>query len=274
MFKIIRKERLAEKITLFEVEAPRVAKAAQPGQFVIIRLNAEGERIPLTIADFDRKNGTITLVVQEVGYTTALMNEFKVGQGIQDVVGPLGHSSHIVKGQHVVVVGGGVGIAPIYPIARGLREAGNKVTAIIGSKNKDLLFWQDKMKAVASELLIATDDGSIGRKGFVTDVLKEVLNKEKVDQVFAIGPGVMMAAVAKIVPENVALTVSLNTLMVDGTGMCGGCRVSVGGETKFTCVDGPEFDGHKVDFPEFLQRHKLYKQEEGHICQIGLKTRK
>ena len=272
MFKMIKKEKLAEKITLFEVEAPRVAKKAQAGQFVIIRLAEGGERIPLTIADHDRAKGTLTLVVQEVGYTTQQMNKLATGQAILDVTGPLGHASHIVKNKHVVTVGGGVGIAPLYPITRALKEAGNKVISIIGAKNKDLLFWQDRMRKVSDELLIATDDGSLGHKGFVTEVLQEVLQKEKIDQVYAIGPGVMMAAVAKVVPQEVELIVSLNSLMVDGTGMCGCCRVSVGGETKFTCVDGPEFDGHKVDFEEFLQRSKFYKKEEEHICKIGLKS--
>jgi ferredoxin--NADP+ reductase len=237
---------------------------------LIIRINTQGERIPLTIADFDKEAGTVTIVVQEVGYTTKLLAGFKVGDSILDVVGPLGQPSHIPQNKTVVVIGGGVGIAPIFPIARALKNAGNKVISIIGARNKDLLFWQDKIQKVSDKLLIATDDGSAGQKGLVTEVLKDLLQKEKIDSVTAIGPGVMMQAVSKIVPKELELIVSLNSLMVDGTGMCGACKVTVDGKTKFTCVDGPDFDGHKVDFEEFLNKHKFYKKEEEHICKIGL----
>ena len=270
MFEIIKKEKLSEKINLYEVKAPRVARKCRPGQFVIVRIVEDCERIPLTIADFNRKAETITLVVQEVGFSTERMGKLKIGDTILDLAGPLGQPSHITQAKTVLMVAGGLGIAPIFPIARAFKEAGNKVISIIGSKSKDLLFWQEKMQNISDELLIATDDGTLGHKGFVTELVKEVLNKEKIDLVLAIGPGVMMYAVVKIVPEDIQMVVSLNTLMVDGTGMCGGCRVTVGGETKFTCVDGPEFDGHKIDFAEFLNRHNIYKKEEEHICQIRL----
>ncbi|MDP8218036.1 MAG: sulfide/dihydroorotate dehydrogenase-like FAD/NAD-binding protein [Candidatus Theseobacter exili] len=269
MFTITNKEKLADKVYLFEVNAPRIAKKAEPGQFVIVRQAENSERIPLTIADFDRKNNSITLVVLETGYSTSQMAKLTTGNSFLDIAGPLGHPSEIPSGETVLMVAGGLGIAPVFPIARKLKNAGNKVISIIGARNKDLLFWQDRMGKVSDELLVATDDGSLGHKGFVTDLVVDKIKNKNIDRVFAIGPGVMMNAVARVVPEEIELTVSLNALMVDGTGMCGGCRVSVGGETKFTCVDGPEFNGHKVDFEEFLMRHKIYKNEEEHICKLG-----
>lgn len=270
MFKIVKKEILAEKINLYEIQAPRVAKKALPGQFVIVRIDERGERIPLTIADFNLNEKTITLVVQEVGFSTEQMGKLKAGAVIKDLAGPLGRPSEIPQGKTILAVAGGLGIAPLFPIARALKKAKNTVISIIGAKNKNLLFWQDKMQSVSDKLLIATDDGSAGHKGFVTEVLKQVIDKTPIDTVIAIGPAIMMYAVSKVTPPETGLVVSLNSLMIDGTGMCGGCRVSVGGETKFTCVDGPEFDGHKVDFQEFLDRHKIYKEEEQHICKIGL----
>ena len=268
MFKIIDNKLLAEKIYLFEVKAPRIAKNANPGQFVIVRQDEGGERIPLTIADYNREQGTITLVVLSIGHSTELIGKLKKGDSFLNIAGPLGHASEICKNKTVLMVGGGLGIAPVFPIAKAMKNSGNRVISIIGAKNKDLLFWEDRMRDVSDELMIATDDGSAGHKGFVTDLVKEVIAKNEIDNVTAIGPGIMMYAVSKVVPEDIQLTVSLNTLMVDGTGMCGGCRVTVGGKTKFTCVDGPEFNGHEVDFEEFLMRHTMYKEEENHICRL------
>ena len=263
MFEILKNEVLGSNICLFEVKAPKIAAKAEAGQFVIIRLHEKAERIPLTIADYSRKEGTITIIFQVVGASTRELAEYKAGQRILDLVGPLGVPSEIEKYGTVVCIGGGVGIAPIYPIAKALKEAGNKVISIIGARCRDLLFWREKMAAVSDELLIATDDGSVGRKGFVTDVLKDLLEKEKIERVWAIGPMVMMKAVANTTrPFAVKTIVSLNPIMVDGTGMCGACRVAVGKETKFACVDGPEFDGHEVDFELAMKRLAIFKDEE------------
>ncbi len=262
MYKIVEREDLAPKIKLFKVEAPEIARKARPGQFIILRINDVGERIPLTIADFDRKEGTITIIFQEVGRTTDLLGEMNAGDFILDFAGPLGCASEIEKFGTVVCVGGGVGVAPVYPIARALHEAGNKIISIIGARSQDLLIWKDEMEKVSSEIYVATDDGTAGTKGFVTDVLKDVLARQKVDKVLAIGPVIMMQAVAKVVPEELPLTVSLNTIMVDGTGMCGACRLEAAGETKFACVDGPEFDGHTVNWELILQRSKMFINEE------------
>lgn len=263
MYKIIKKETLGENIVLFEMLAPQLAKKAKAGQFVIVRIAEKGERIPLTIADYNREDGTITIIFQEVGFTTkrlALLNE---GECVQDLVGPLGEPTQIANYGTVVCVGGGVGIAPIHPIARELKAAGNKVISIIGARCENLLFWQEKMAEVSDELLIATDDGSVGEKGFVTDILKKIINQETIEHVWAIGPMVMMKAVAEVTrPVKIKTTVSLNPIMVDGTGMCGCCRVQVGEETKFACVDGPEFDGHLVDFDLAARRLAYYKEEE------------
>ena len=265
MFKILKKQELSPGIFHYDIEAPRVAKKAQAGQFIVLRVDEDGERIPLTIADFDREKGYITLIVQAVGNTTKhLCDTFNEGDDILDVVGPLGHPSEMGKFGTVVVVGGGIGVAPVYPIARAYHELGNKVISIIGARDKDLVIWQDKMAAISDELILTTDNGSAGRKGFVTDPLREMLEAgEKVDLVLAIGPVIMMKNVAATTkPFGVKTTASLNTIMVDGTGMCGGCRVMVGGENKFACVDGPEFDAHEVDFANLVMRQQMYKDQE------------
>lgn len=265
MAKILFKSNLAPAVYEFLVDAPLIAHKCQPGQFVMIRTDEDSERIPLTIADFDREKGTITLIVQAVGNTTKhLCGTFEEGDDILDVVGPLGRPSEMGKFGTVVCVGGGIGVAPVYPIARAYHELGNKVISIIGARNKDLIIWRDKMQAVSNELIITTDDGSEGHKGFVTDPLREMLEKgEKIDYVIAIGPVIMMKNVAATTkPFGTKTVVSLNTIMVDGTGMCGGCRVMVGNENKFACVDGPEFDGHLVDFANLLQRQTMYKDQE------------
>jgi len=247
----------------FEVLAPRVAKKAEAGQFFIVRQGEDYERIPLTIADFDREKGTITMIFQVVGACTKALSLLNEGDEMSDIVGPLGKPTEIEKFGKVVVVGGGVGIAPIHPIARALKEAGNEVTAIIGARTKDLLFWEDKMAQVSDRLLIATDDGSAGRKGFVTQVLEDLIKEEDIRCVWAIGPMIMMRAVANMTrPYKVHTIVSMNPIMVDGTGMCGACRVSVGGETKFACVDGPEFDGHAIDFDLAMKRAAVFKADE------------
>ncbi len=265
MAKIITKEQIAPAVYEMVVDAPLVAHKCHPGQFVIVRTDEFGERVPLTIADFDREAGTITLIIQAVGNSTHhLCEDFAVGDEILDVVGPLGRPSEMGKFGTVVVVGGGIGVAPVYPIARAYHELGNKVISIIGARNKDLVMWQDKMTAISDEVIITTDDGTAGRKGFVTDPLREMLEAgAKVDLVLAIGPVIMMKNVAAVTkPFGVKTTASLNTIMVDGTGMCGGCRVMVGGENKFACVDGPEFDAHQVDFANLVMRQQMYKNQE------------
>lgn len=265
MAKILFKSNLAPSVYEFLVDAPLIAHKCQPGQFVMIRTDEDSERIPLTIADFDREKGTITLIVQAVGNTTKhLCETFEEGDDILDVVGPLGHPSEMGRFGTVVCVGGGIGVAPVYPIARAYHELGNKVISIVGARSKDLIIWRDKMQAISDELIITTDDGSEGHKGFVTDPLREMLEKgEKIDLVLAIGPVIMMKNVAATTkPFGAKTTVSLNTIMVDGTGMCGGCRVMVGNENKFACVDGPEFDGHLVDFANLMQRQMMYKDQE------------
>ncbi len=263
MFKILKKDEMGNNVYGFEVLAPRVAKKAEAGQFFIVRQGEDYERIPLTIADFDREKGTITMIFQVVGACTKALSLLNEGDELADVVGPLGKPTEIEKFGKVVVVGGGVGIAPIHPIARALKEAGNEVTAIIGARTKDLLFWEDKMAQVSDRLLIATDDGSAGRKGFVTQVLEDLIKEEDIRCVWAIGPMIMMRAVANMTrPYKVHTIVSMNPIMVDGTGMCGACRVSVGGETKFACVDGPEFDGHAIDFDLAMKRAAVFKADE------------
>lgn len=262
MYAIVFREELAPKIKLFKIEAPEVARKARPGQFIILRIDEEGERIPLTIADYDTSAGTITIIFQEVGKTTELLGELREGDSILDFVGPLGCPSEIENFGTVVCVGGGVGVAPVYPIARALKEAGNRVVSIIGARTRDMLIWENEMRQISSELYVATDDGTAGRKGFVTDVLVDVLAREKVDKVVAIGPVVMMQAVCRVTPETVPVTVSLNPIMVDGTGMCGACRVEVGDATRFACVDGPEFDGHQVNWELVLLRSRMFVDEE------------
>ncbi len=264
MFKIVRREEMAEgTVILNEIEAPLIAKKARPGQFVILKANEEGERIPLTMADTDPDKGTITIIYMVVGKSTAIFRDLEVGSGYQDVIGPLGKATHLEKVGKVVCVGGGTGVAVLHPITRGLKDVGNDVTCIIGSRNKGLLIMEEHMRTASHDLRICTDDGSYGHHGFVTDVLKEIMDKGDTKLVVAIGPVPMMKAVANITKEyNVETLVSLNPIMVDGTGMCGGCRVTIGGETKFACVDGPEFDGHKVDYDELILRLNAYRKEE------------
>lgn len=278
MFKILEKKVLSPVIKQMEIEAPRIAKKCQAGQFIILRLHEKGERIPLTIADFNRDKGTITIVFQEVGRTTKELGNMVAGGHIADFIGPLGLPSHIEKFGTVICIGGGVGIAPVFPIVRALRNAGNNVIGIIGARTKELLFWEEKMRSVCDTLLVTTDDGSYVRKGFVTDVMKEVIEdkgKENIALILAIGPQIMMRVVCNNTREyGIKTIVSLNSLMVDGTGMCGCCRVTVGGQTKFVCVDGPEFDGHLVDFAELAKRSAIYIEEEKeamnyHKCTCG-----
>lgn len=264
MFKIVKREEMAEgTVILNEIEAPLIAKKAKPGQFVILKANEEGERIPLTMADTDPAKGTITIIYMVVGKSTALFKDLQVGESYQDVIGPLGKATHLEKVGKVACVGGGTGVAVLHPITRGLKEVGNDVTCIIGARNKGLLMMEDHMRAASHDLRICTDDGSYGHHGFVTDVLKETLQAGDIKLVVAIGPVPMMKAVSNLTKEfNVETIVSLNPIMVDGTGMCGGCRVTIGGETKFACVDGPEFDGHKVDYDELILRLRAYQEDE------------
>ncbi|MFQ6063943.1 MAG: sulfide/dihydroorotate dehydrogenase-like FAD/NAD-binding protein [Candidatus Bathyarchaeia archaeon] len=264
MYKIVRKQKWHDILYSMWVDAPHVARAAQPGQFVIVMTDEKGERIPLTIADYDREEGLIQIVFQTVGKTTTKLAQMREGDELFAFVGPLGNPSRIDKYGTVVIVGGGTGIACIYPIARALKEAGNKVIAIIGARTKDLIIMEDEMRKASTQLLITTDDGSYVRKGFVTEVLDEVLQREKdVKKIWAVGPAIMMKVVCDVTkPYGVETIVCLNAVMVDGTGMCGSCRVTVGGETKFTCVDGPEFDGHLVDWPEFMNRLSRYEPQE------------
>ncbi len=268
MFKILDTYELGPKMHYMLLDAPLIARKAQAGQFVIIRVTEKGERVPLTIADYDRDKGTVTLVFQEAGKTTCALGAMKKGDVLLDLLGPQGNPTEIEKFGHAVVIGGGIGVAPVYPLARALTEAGNKVTSIIGYRSKDHIFWEDKMKAVSSKLIIATNDGSYGQKGFVTDMLKFVIDSgEKIDIVFAIGPAVMMKAVCDMTRGyDLKTIVSLNSLMVCGMGMCGACRVNVAEKTKFTCMDGPDFDGHQVDFPLLMKRLETYKAEE---CSCG-----
>lgn len=264
MYRITRKVALAPTLNQFEIEAPLVSRKAAPGQFIILRIHDQGERIPLTIADFDKGKGTITCVFQEVGKTTRELGNLNEGDSLRDFVGPLGSPTHIENYGRVVCVGGGVGVAPVHPIARALKQAGNEVVGIIGARTKELLFWEDKMRAASSELRVTTDDGSYVRKGFVTDVLREVIEEKKdLGLCVAIGPLPMMRAVSNLTREyGLKTIVSLNSIMVDGTGMCGCCRVTVDGKTRFACVDGPEFDGHQVDFDEMARRAVIYKFQE------------
>lgn len=263
MFKIIEKEVLAPAIKLFKVSAPEIAAKAKPGQFIILRRDEKGERIPLTIADFDREKGFLTLIFQEVGRSTNELGELEQGDSILDLVGPLGKPSEIEKFGRVICVGGGVGVAPVYPITRAMKQAGNEIISIIGARNAESLILEQEMKAVSDQLYVVTDDGSAGMKGFVTTKLQEILAEGKPDLVVAIGPLVMMQAVSELTrPYRIKTVVSLNSIMVDGTGMCGACRVPVGEKTKFACVDGPEFDGHQVDWAIAAMRARMFADEE------------
>ena len=264
MYKIVKKQVLNPTVTLMEVDAPLIAKKAEPGQFIILRVDEEGERIPLTVADFDREKGTVTIIFQIVGASTEKLNHLNEGEFIHDFVGPLGVASHTDGLKKVAVVGGGVGCAIAFPIAKKLHNLGCEVHSVVGFRNKDLVILEDEFKANSSEFKLMTDDGSYGEKGLVTDALKALIDAgNKYDEVIAIGPLVMMKFVCKLTKEyGIKTVVSMNPIMIDGTGMCGGCRLTVGGETKFACVDGPDFDGHLVDFDEALERGAMYKDFE------------
>lgn len=272
MYEIVKKKKLAPQIYLMDIKAPRVAKSARPGQFIIVRIDNKGERIPLTICDYDCEKGTVTIVFQTVGSSTKHMANFEVGDFFADFAGPLGQPSELVhedietlKSKKIMFVAGGVGAALVYPQVKWLSERGVKADVIIGAKTKELVLLEEEMKKVAGNVYAATDDGTYGYKGLVTNMLKRLVEKEgkKYDLVVAIGPMIMMKFISMLTAElNIKTVVSLNTIMVDGTGMCGACRVTVGGETKFACVDGPEFDGHLVDFDEAMRRQVIYKTEE------------
>ena len=280
MNKIISKERFSEKVFKFEIEAPLIAKSRKAGHFVIVRVGEKGERMPLTIAGSDIKKGTITLVIQEVGLSSTRLCELNEGDYITDVVGPLGQATHIENFGTVVCAGGGVGVAPMLPIVQALKAAGNRVITVLAGRNKDLIILEKEMRKSSDEVIIMTDDGSYGRKGLVTEGVEEVIKREKVDKCFAIGPAIMMKFVCLLTKKyEIPTDVSLNTIMVDGTGMCGACRITVGGKTKFVCVDGPEFDGHQVDFDEMLKRMGAFKnieREEMHkldtVCEATKET--
>ncbi len=275
MFEIIANETLAPMLHRMVVKAPRVAKARQAGQFVIIRKDDESERVPLTIADADAANGTITLIIQSIGLSTQRIVATPVGGHLRDVAGPLGLPTHLKKWGNVACVGGGVGTAVLYPLAKALAEVGNDVYAIIGARSKDYVILENELARFAKAVYVLTEDGSAGQKGLVTLALKDMIEGRlpKPDAVFAVGPVPMMAAVAEATrPAGIPTTVSLNPIMIDGTGMCGGCRVSVGGQTKFACVDGPEFDGHAVDFKSLSNRLKMYRRHEEE-CRVGLKEK-
>lgn len=263
MFPILKKEEIASDVTLMEIAAPEIAKKAQAGQFIVLRIGKKGERIPLTIADYDKARGTVTIVFLKVGKTTQELGRLAKGDSILDLVGPLGKPTHIRKYGSVVCVGGGVGIAAIYPIARAFKETGNRTISVIGAKTADLLIFEPELAAVSDELHVTTDDGSKGHPGVVTKFLGSFLKKEKVDLVMAIGPAIMMKFVAETTrPLGIKTLVSLNPIMLDATGMCGTCRVEVGGETKFGCIDGPDFDGHQVNFDLLMVRQQMYLAEE------------
>ncbi len=263
MHKILEKRMLEPNVGWFKIEAPQIAKKRQPGQFIILRIDETGERIPLTIADSDSEEGTITLICQTVGKTTTQLNQLQAGDTIQDIAGPLGQPSHLENFGTAVCIGGGVGIAVAYPIARALKKKGNTVISILGARTKDLLILEDEMREVSDEVRVTTDDGSYGMKGFVTTALQQVIDEQQVDFVLAIGPAIMMRVVSELTQSySIKTMVSLNSIMIDGTGMCGGCRVEVGGKTKFVCVDGPEFDGHEVDFDVLMLRQNMYLDDE------------
>lgn len=274
MYKIVEKRRLNPTVTLMSVEAPLVARKAEPGQFIILRVDDEGERIPLTVADYDRENGTVTIIFQIVGGTTEKLNAKEKGEYISDFVGPLGKKTETDGLKKVAIVGGGVGCAIAYPVAKKLHELGCEVHSVVGFRNKDLVILEDEFKNVSDKLCLMTDDGSYGEKGLVTDALKALIEEgNSYDEVIVIGPVIMMKFVSLLTKEyGIKTIVSMNPVMIDGTGMCGGCRLTVGGETKFACVDGPEFDGHLVDFDEALRRSSMYKSfersEHEKICNL------
>ncbi len=257
------------RITQLDIQAADIASKALPGQFVMLMASEQGERIPLTLVNTDKAQGVVTLMFQEAGFTTKKLGQLNIGQSLYSLVGPLGHPTEIKKYGKVILVGGGVGIAEILPVARALKEAGNRITTILGSRNKDLLILETELKSASDQIYVMTDDGSYGQKGFTTDMLKELLSKDKYDLIYSVGPIPMMKRVALVSKEyNTKTLVSLNALMVDATGMCGCCRVSVCGEVKFSCVDGPDFDGAGVDWEELEKRNKVYSLQEKHICNL------
>ena len=275
MFEILEKRSLNPTVTLMTISAPRVAKKAEPGQFIILRTDEDGERIPLTIADFDREKGTVTIIFQIVGATTEKLNHLNQGECLHDFVGPLGRATETEGLKKVAVVGGGVGCAIAYPVAKKLHSLGVEVHSIVGFRNKDLVILEDEFRAASSKFVLMSDDGTAGEKGLVTDALKKLIESgEKYDRVITIGPLIMMKFVCRLTKEYEIPTVaSMNPIMIDGTGMCGGCRLTVGGETKFACVDGPDFDGHLVDFDEAMARGRMFRPEEAkarekHICRL------
>ncbi|GKX29915.1 ferredoxin-NADP+ reductase subunit alpha [Vallitalea longa] len=273
MYKIVTKRKLNDLVELMEIEAPFVSRKCEPGQFIILRVDEEGERIPLTIADYDREKDTVTIIYQVVGYTTKKLSLKNEGDYIEDFVGPLGQEAPLHKVKRVLGIGGGVGIAPLYPQLKKMKELGVEVDAILGGRSDEFIILDTEMENTCDNVYYATNDGSKGIKGFVTDKLNELIeNGEKYDLVIAIGPLIMMKTVCEITKKlGIKTNVSLNPIMIDGTGMCGGCRVTVGGETKFACVDGPDFDGHEVDFDEAMRRQGMYKEEEkDHVCRLGL----
>jgi len=284
VFQIIEARLLATAVKQLKIAAPEIARRRKPGQFVVLRINEEGERIPLTVADADPQAGVITLIFQEVGTSTAKLGKLKAGDSISDLIGPLGVPTHVEKFGTVVCVGGGIGIAPVYPIAKAMQEAGNTVLSIIGARTKDLLILEEEMAKVSNVLKVSTDDGSYGYHGFVSDVLQDIMDQgTTINLVVAIGPVPMMRVVCNVTRnKNIKTVVSLNPIMVDATGMCGACRVTVGGRTRFVCVDGPEFDGHQVDFAELVKRQRAYLDQEKHayesflhpsgVCLVGSKS--
>jgi NAD(P)H-flavin reductase len=275
MYKIINKEIFSDVVFGFDIEAPLIAKSRKPGHFVIIRPDEKGERIPLTIAGSDPEKGTIRIILQTVGVTSSKIAAMNVGDYLLDVVGPLGQATHIEKKGTILAAGGGVGVAPLLPIVEGMKKAGNKVVTVLAARTKDLLILEDEFRKYSDEVIIMTDDGSYGKKGLVTAGMEEVMEREKVDEAVIIGPAIMMKFGALTTKKyNVPTTVSLNTIMVDGTGMCGACRVTIGGETKFVCIDGPEFDGHQVDFDEMMARLGGFKAEEKIAYEKYLKEHK
>lgn len=271
MYKILKKTYLAANAVEYVVDAPKVARHCKSGQFIILRVDDEGERVPFTICDYDRAAGTVTILVQTVGYSTMKLAEKKEGEYIADFVGPLGNATDLSEYKKIVLVGGGIGTAVVYPQSKALAEAGKPPVVIMGARTKELLMYEEGFRANSSKLMIMTDDGSYGQKGFVTQALKDLLDEDKsVDCVFAVGPLPMMRAVCNLTKEyGIATVVSMNSIMVDGTGMCGCCRLTVGGEIKYACVHGPEFDGHLVDFDEAINRSKNYKEQEAeHVCRL------
>jgi NAD(P)H-flavin reductase len=274
MYPILKKIKLNNSVEEMVVRAPYVARHCEPGQFIILRVDEDGERIPLTIAEYDREQGTVSIIYQVVGFTTQQLSKKKAGDELADFVGPLGLPTQFHAHKRVIGIGGGVGAAPLYPQLKKLNDMGVSVDLILGARSKDLILLEEKFSKFCKNIYITTDDGSCGTKGLVTDKLKELVEKgEQYDEVIAIGPLVMMKFVSLLTKQlNIKTSVSLNPVMVDGTGMCGGCRVTVGGQTKFVCVDGPDFDGHQVDYDELLRRQGMYKEEEAHACKIGLRT--